>query len=94
MELGRWDGGIFGEVMKMLSIHGRLSEGYRLLVLRDGKASLKAKRIVRNILRRGGNFSTMEAVEVGPWWARSKSYVEKMEEMNRLRPETGERGRV
>lgn len=91
---GRWSGacgvdGYLGEVKELLSVHGGLGGCYRCLLICDGNARLKAKRIVGKMLKGRRRFTTMEvvrALEGNLWWARSKSNVQKMEEMSRNMP--------
>lgn len=89
---GRWSGGVegyVGEVWELFRVHQGLGGCYRCLLICDGNARLKAKRIVGKILKGCRRFSTQEvvrALEGNLWWARSKSNVQKMEEMSRNMP--------
>lgn len=89
---GRWSGevdGYLAEVWELFRVHQGLGGCYRCLLICDGNARLKAKRIVGKILKGCRRLSTQEvvrALEGNLWWARSKSNVQKMEEMSRNMP--------
>ena len=77
------------KVREMVSIHVRLDVCYQCLLICDGNARLKAKRIVGKVLRTSGHCDVsyiVKTLEGSLWWARSKSNVQKMEEMSRNMP--------
>lgn len=91
---GRWKGGCgvegyVEEVRELLRVHVGLGGCYRCLLICDGNARLKAKRIVEKMVKGRSGFCAREvvrALEGNLWWARSKSNVQKMEEMSRSMP--------
>lgn len=77
------------KVCEMISVHVGLGGCYQCLLICDGNARLKAKRIVGKILRKAEGYDVCQIVktlEGSLWWARSKSNVQKMEEMSRNMP--------
>lgn len=90
---GRWTGGevegYVSMVRNLFEVHCALGGCYKVLLICDGNARLKAKRIVGKMLRSGREWRTGEvvrALEGNLWWARSKTNVQKMEEMSRNMP--------
>ena len=78
-----------GLVRQMIDVHVGLGSCYRCLLICDGNARLKAKRMIGKILRSKNSFvvgDVVRALEGNLWWARSKSNVQKMEEMSRGMP--------
>lgn len=89
---GRWHGGVeryVKVVRELFAVHVGLGGCYKCLLICDGNARLKAKRIVGKMMRSRREFSTTEmvqALEGNLWWARSKTNVQKMEELSRHMP--------
>lgn len=89
---GRWNGGVdryLKVVRELFAMHMGLGGCYKCLLICDGNARLKAKRIIGKMIRSRREFNTREvvqALEGNLWWARSKTNVQKMEELSRRMP--------
>lgn len=88
--LGDWEKPIAeyqAVINKLVAVHTGLAPCYKCLLISDGNARLKAKRLLHKHLKRHTSAPGLVAVlEANLWWARARTNVQKMAQLRHSMP--------